>query len=194
MKPVFFESAAGFRWWLQEHHARERELVVGLCKKGARRGVTYPEALDEALAFGWIDGVRRGIDASSFSVRFTPRKRGSIWSAVNIRRVQELMREGRMKPSGLRSFQERDERKTRLYSYERKPAVLDAELAARLRANRKASAFFDAQPSGYRRLAVHWIMSAKKEETRERRFRHLVDRSASGARIDLARQFRSGAA
>lgn len=187
MTPVFFTAAAQFRRWLEKYHACERELLVGFHKKHRNCGLAYPDALDEALAFGWIDGVRKRIDASAYSIRFSPRKHGSAWSAVNIRRVRKLMAQGRMKPPGLRAFRERDERKTRLYSYERGHATLDPDLNACLRANRKASAFFDAQPPGYRKVAIHWIMSAKKEETRARRLARLIERSSSGARLDLFR-------
>jgi len=146
--------------------------------------MTYPEALDEALSIGWIDGVRKRVDFESYTIRFTPRKPGSIWSVVNTQRVEELISLGRMKPSGLSVFRERDGSKTSLYSYERDQAKLDPALDASLRANRKASEFFDAQPPGYRKLVTFWIMSAKREETRARRLRLLIDRSASGKRID----------
>jgi uncharacterized protein YdeI (YjbR/CyaY-like superfamily) len=185
MKPVFFQSAADFRDWLGQHHATARELLVGFYKKKSGRGITYPEALDEALSFGWIDGVRKRIDAAAYTIRFTPRKPGSIWSAVNIERVRQLTSRGLMQPPGLRVYAGRDERKTRQYSYEREQGKLDPALDAALRADRKASAFFDAQPPGYRKTTIFWVMSAKKEETRARRLAHLIDRSASGARIDL---------
>jgi len=188
MKPAFFKSAADFRDWLARHHADARELLMGFYRKeSGRGGITYPEALDEALSFGWIDGVRKRIDAESYTIRFTPRKPGSIWSAVNIQRVGELTARGLMKPPGLRVYAERDERKSRQYSYEREQAQLDPALDAALRANRKASSFFDAQPPGYRRTATFWVMSAKQEETRARRLAHLIERSASGVRIDLLR-------
>jgi uncharacterized protein YdeI (YjbR/CyaY-like superfamily) len=186
MKPAFFKSAADFHDWLDRHHADARELLVGFYRKeSGRGGITYPEALDEALSFGWIDGVRKRLDAEAYTIRFTPRKPGSTWSAVNIKRVGELTARGLMKPSGLRVFQERDERKTRQYSSEREQGKLDPALDAALRADRTASAFFDAQPPGYRKIAAFWVMSAKKEETRARRLAHLIERSASGARIDL---------
>lgn len=186
MKPVFFKSAADFREWLDQHHADARELLVGFYRReSGRGGITYPEALDEALASGWIDGVRKRIDAEAYTIRFTPRKPGSIWSAVNIARVGELITRGLMKPSGLRVFRERDERKTRQYSYEREQGKLGPALDAALRANRKASAFFDAQPPGYRKTVIFWVMSAKKDETRARRLAHLIECSASGTRIDL---------
>lgn len=186
MKPAFFQSAADFRNWLERHHADARELLVGFYRKDSGRGgIAYPEALDEALSFGWIDGVRKRIDTQAYTIRFTPRKPGSTWSAVNIERVGELTSRGLMTPSGLRAFEARDERKTRQYSYEREQGNLDPWLDAALRANPAASAFFDAQPPGYRKTAAFWVMSAKREETRARRLAHLVERSASGARIDL---------
>lgn len=185
MKPRFFKSAADFRAWLSKNHATTSELLIGLYKKELRRGITYPEALDEALSFGWIDGVRKRIDANCYTIRFTPRKRGSIWSQVNIKRVQELIASGQMGEVGLRVFQERDKAKARLYSYEREQAKLDRVLEATLRANRKASLFFDAQPPGYRRTIIFWVMSAKKEETRIRRMKRLIEISAKNTRIDL---------
>ncbi len=183
--PRFFESPADFRRWLAAHHAPVGELLVGFYKKALGRGLTYPEALDEALSFGWIDGVRKSLDASSYTIRFTPRKKGSVWSAVNIKHVQELTARGLMKPPGLRAFRDRDPQKTRQYSYEREHATLDPGLEMTLRANKKASAFFDAQPPGSRKILTFWVMSAKKEETRLRRLRHFIERAASGSRIDL---------
>src|SRR5579864_4374383 len=185
MNPRFFKSAVDFRAWLKKNHATASELLIGLYKKELQRGITYPEALDEALSFGWIDGVRKQITANAYTIRFTPRKRGSIWSQVNIRRVQELIASGRMSEPGLRAFQERDQAKARLYSYEREQAKLDRVLEAILRANEKAASFFDAQPPGYKRTAIFWVMSAKKEETRVRRMERLIERSAKGARIDM---------
>jgi uncharacterized protein YdeI (YjbR/CyaY-like superfamily) len=190
-RPTFFNRAVDFRAWLDRHHATARELLVGFYRKGFGRGITYAEALDEALSFGWIDGVRKRIDAAAYTVRFTPRKPGSIWSAVNMKRVGELTAQGRMQAPGLRVFRERDERKARLYSYERAHTALDPALDAALRANRKASSFFDAQPPGYRKIATFWVMSAKKEQTRARRLAHLIDRSAGGARIDLLKPNRT---
>ena len=185
MKPRFFKSAADFRAWLHKNHVTASELLIGLYKKELRRGITYPEALDEALSFGWIDGVRKRINANSYTIRFTPRKRGSIWSQVNIRRVQELIASQQMSETGLRVFQTRDKAKARLYSYEREQAKLDQVLEARLRANEKAASFFDAQPPGYRRTIIFWITSAKKEETRVRRMKHLIENSAKGVRLGL---------
>ena len=185
MEPVFFPSAAEFHAWLDQHHSTACELLVGFHRKASGRGITYPEALDQALAFGWIDGVRKRIGAETYSIRFTPRQAGSVWSAVNIRRAEELASRGLMQPCGLRAFRERDERKARQYSYERGHQKLDPALGAALRANPKAAAFFDAQPPGYRKIVTFWVMSAKKEETRARRLAHLIGCSAAGRRIDL---------
>jgi uncharacterized protein YdeI (YjbR/CyaY-like superfamily) len=182
----FFSSGEAFRTWLEAQHASATELLVGFHKKGSKRGgITYSEALDEALAFGWIDGVRRNIDADRWSIRFTPRKPRSIWSNVNIRHAQRLIADGRMTPAGLRAFEAREERRSGVYLYERTPTALEPALAKRFAANRKAKAFFDAQPPGYRRIITGWVMQAKKDETRVRRLARLIEKSARGERVDL---------
>jgi uncharacterized protein YdeI (YjbR/CyaY-like superfamily) len=174
MKPRAFPSPGAFRAWLERRHASECELFVRCFKvQAAARGVTYRQALDEALCFGWIDGVRHGLDAESFSVRFTPRRRGSRWSAVNRRRAAELAAEGRMHAAGRAALGPRP-RPTR-YSFEAKPAGLPPAFERRLRANRRAHAFFTAQPPWYRRTSAFWVMSATRPETRERRFAQLLD-------------------
>jgi uncharacterized protein YdeI (YjbR/CyaY-like superfamily) len=185
MRPTFFATAAEFRRWLKQHHRSERELWVGFHKKSSGRpSLTWPESVDEALCFGWIDGVRRTIDSESYAIRFTPRKRGSIWSAVNTRRAEEFIREGRMQPAGLRAFEARDPAKSGVYSFEqRRGARLSAEAEARFRANPAAWRFFESQPPGYRRTAVWWVVSAKREATRARRLETLIDDSAAGRRI-----------
>ncbi len=187
MKPTFFKAGADFRRWLKANHSKTPELLLGFYKKELGRGITYPEALDEALAFGWIDGVRKRCDEKSYTIRFTPRKSKSIWSQVNIKRVKELIELGRMEAAGLRAFETRDEARTKLYSYEREAAKLDAEMSATLHANAKAVAFFKDQPPGYQRLATFWIMSAKKPETRSMRMEILVAKSARGERLDPLR-------
>lgn len=184
-KAIFFESGKEFRAWLEARHASESELLLGFYKKELARGISYAEALDAALAFGWIDGVRKRLNAEAYTIRFTPRKARSIWSAVNIKRAKELEAQGLLAPAGLRAFRERDEKRAKLYSYERAAAKLDAVLAARLRANRKAAEFFDAQPAGYKRVAIFWVMSAKKQETRARRLSALIAKSAKEKRIDM---------
>lgn len=188
MKARFFTSAAAFRVWLERHHARKTELLVGFHKKrrdGATRGLTYPEALDEALAFGWIDGVRRSLDAGSYTIRFTPRTRRSIWSKVNIRHVERLIAGGRMHAAGLRAYEARSAARSGVYSFERKPMAFDAASRRMFAANQPAKTFFDAQPPGYQRVLTFWVMSAKKSDTRARRLARLIDKSARGERVDL---------
>jgi uncharacterized protein YdeI (YjbR/CyaY-like superfamily) len=170
-----FASAAAFRQWLKRHHRSEAELVARCYKTNAKeKGLTYLQALDEALCFGWIDGVRRGVDQDSFSVRFTPRRPKSRWSAVNIRKVGELEAAGRMQPAGHAAFAARAERPTRRYSYESKPTALDPAFERRLRGDRRAGAWYQSQPPWYRRITAFWVMEAKREETRERRFATLL--------------------
>ncbi|HEX8694676.1 MAG TPA: YdeI/OmpD-associated family protein [Longimicrobium sp.] len=184
MEITFFESGADFRRWLEANHAAAKELMVGFYKKGSGKpSITYHEALDEALCFGWIDGVRKSVDDDSYTIRFTPRRPGSVWSAVNLRRAEELERAGRMAAPGLKEFHERDPRRSGLYSYENRPKEFDAGLAARFQANAKAWDFFQAQPPGYRRVAVFWVMEAKKEETRLRRLDRLIGESEQGMRL-----------
>ena len=166
-------------------------MLLGFYKKELGRGIRYGEALDAALAFGWIDGVRKRLSAEAYTIRFTPRKARSIWSAVNIKRAKELESAGRMAAPGLQAFHERDEKRAKLYSYERATAKLDAALEAKLRANRRAADFFDAQPAGYKRVAIFWVMSAKKEETRERRLGVIIASSAKGQRIDMLKPNRN---
>ena len=159
----------------------------------AEQGVTYLEAVDEALCFGWIDGVRRRVDADSFSVRFTPRKPGSKWSAVNIRKATALVEAGRMRPAGKAAFEARKGRaSTRRYSYESKPEALDPAMERTFRRDRKAWAFFQSQPPSYRRTSIFWVMEARRAETRERRFEILRRCSADGERIPLLRREKPG--
>jgi uncharacterized protein YdeI (YjbR/CyaY-like superfamily) len=190
MQPTFFATPADFRQWLQAHHQTERELLVGFYKKGSGRpSITWPESVAEALCFGWIDGIRKSIDDESYTIRFTPRKRGSIWSAVNMRLVEELIRDGRMQPAGLKAWEARDPAKSAVYSFEqREAAQLDADMEARFRQNAQAWSFWQAQPPGYRKTATHYVMSAKREETRARRLQTLIADSAAGQRIGLLRR------
>jgi uncharacterized protein YdeI (YjbR/CyaY-like superfamily) len=190
VKPKFFRTPEHFRRWLEQHHNVVDELWVGFHKKDSgRQSITWPESVDEALCVGWIDGLRKSIDEHSYMIRFTRRKPGSIWSAVNTRRVAELIKAGRMKPAGLRTFEERDPRKTNLYSFEqRHAATFDPMLEKRFRANAKAWKFFQAQPDGYRRVATFYVMSAKQPETRMRRLDQLIDDSAAGLRIGPLRR------
>ena len=189
MRPAAFPSRQAFRTWLARHHEAVSELVVRCSKAHAKRkGLTYAEALEEALCFGWIDGVRRSVDAESFSVRFSPRKPKSIWSAVNIRKAAELEAAGRMRPAGRAAFAAREARGSKRYSYESKPGALDPAFERALKRNSGAWGFFRSQPPGYRRTSIFWVMEARREETRARRFRTLLECSAKGERIPLLRR------
>jgi uncharacterized protein YdeI (YjbR/CyaY-like superfamily) len=179
----FFKSPADFRKWLQTHHASSKELAVGFYKKGSGRpSITWPESVDQALCFGWIDGIRRTIDDVSYQIRFTPRRRGSIWSSINIKRVEELTRDGLMDPAGLNAFEARKENKSGIYAYEQRSAELPADYEKRLKENKAAWEFFHAQPEWYRKQAFWWVLSAKKEETRLKRLETLIEKCARGMR------------
>jgi uncharacterized protein YdeI (YjbR/CyaY-like superfamily) len=187
MEPTFFATPEDFRAWLDAHHETENELLVGFHKKGSGRpSITWPESVDQALCFGWIDGVRRSLGDDSYSIRFTPRKQRSNWSAVNVRRVGELTALGLMRPAGLAAFERRSDDRTAIYSYEqRKTAKLDAAQERRFKANAGAWKWFQAQPAGYRRTATYWVISAKRPQTRERRLEQLIEDSAAGRTIRL---------
>lgn len=189
MEPTFFASPSEFRSWLTKNYADVHELLVGFHRRESDKGgLTYFEALDEALCFGWIDGVRRRFDESSYTIRFTPRKPGSIWSAVNTRRVAKLMELGRMHPAGQQVFDGRDQKKSNSYSYERAHCKLDDAYEKKFRANKKAWEFYQAQPAGYRRTSCWWIVSAKQQSTRLRRLSQLIADSSNGVRIKLLRR------
>lgn len=182
--PRFFTGGAAFRRWLSSHHAKSDGLVVGFHRVASGRGgLTYAEALDEALCFGWIDGLRRGLDDTSWSIRFSPRKPGSIWSQVNLRHVARLEREGRMTAAGRIVFEKRDPKKVYRYSHELRLASLSPEYTKRLAADRAAHADFSKRPPYYRQAVYKWIMTAKQEATRERRFATLLDCSRRGAKV-----------
>jgi uncharacterized protein YdeI (YjbR/CyaY-like superfamily) len=188
--PTFFATPTEFRGWLERHHKTARELWVGFHKKSTRRpSITWPESVDEALCFGWIDGIRKSLDADSYVIRFTPRKPGSIWSDVNTRRAEALIGAGRMRPAGLGAFAAKDPRKSGVYSFEQRQAatLTRAELAA-FKANKAAWIFFEAQPPYYRRTVVWWIVSAKQAPTRARRLAVLIADSAAGQRIGPMRR------
>ena len=179
-KPRFFPSPAAFRAWLERRHKTAKELLVGFHKRHiGRASLTWPESVDEALCFGWIDGVRHRLDDATYTIRFTPRKPTSIWSAVNLRRARALVKEGRMHPAGLKVFQERDPRKSGLYSFEQRRKIrLPLRYARLLRANPKAWAYFRSQAPWYQRTASFWIVSAKQETTRLSRLSQLIACSA----------------
>lgn len=186
MEPIFFDAPAELRAWLGGNHATAGELLVGLWKRGSGRpGITWAELVDEALCHGWIDGVRRSIDAESYSIRLTPRKAGSRWSAVNVRRAEELIAAGRMEPAGLAAYERRI---ASAYSHERaEEAELRPGEERRFRENRAAWRFWESQPPGYRRTALHLVVSAKREETRQRRLAALIADSAAGLRLKQLR-------
>jgi uncharacterized protein YdeI (YjbR/CyaY-like superfamily) len=186
-KPCFFATPAEFREWLEKHHATETELVVGFHKKNTGRPtMTWTESVREALCFGWIDGIRRSLGDESYTIRFTPRKPRSIWSKRNIGHVEELIREGRMRPAGLAAYEARTPERSGVYSFEnRQSARLGPEHEKRFRADGAAWDFFQAQPPSYRQTAIHWVVSAKRPETRSRRLDTLIADSAAGRRIAL---------
>jgi uncharacterized protein YdeI (YjbR/CyaY-like superfamily) len=184
MKPRYFKSQADFRRWLDRRGATERELLVGFYKKtSGRTGISYKEAVDEALCFGWIDGIKKRVDDASYTHRFTPRTSTSVWSDVNTRRAKELIALGLMASPGLEAFQRRDAKKTSQYSYERAQAAFDGVCTRAFKANAQAWTFFQAQPPGYRKLMTFYVMSAKKEDARLRRLARLITTSAEGLRV-----------
>lgn len=189
MDALFFESPAAWREWLAANHDTAAELWVGYYKKATGRpSITWPESVDQALCFGWIDGVRRRIDDESYMIRFTPRREGSTWSLVNTSRALELIQEGLMHPAGLAAFEVRDPGRTEEYSYERRSQKLDEAYETEFRADAAAWAYWEAQPPHYRRGAAHWVMSAKREETRQKRLATLIADSAAGRWIALYRR------
>ncbi len=181
-----FPAAADFRRWLEAHHDSEREVWVGYYRKGVDKpSITYREAVDEALCFGWIDGIGYRVDDESHTNRFTPRTRRSNWSAVNVRRVGELLAEGRMHPAGIAAFEARSPERTGVYSYENRPADLPDEYSARFQADDGAWAWWKAQTASYRKAATWWVVSAKQEATRVRRLDQLIADSAAGRPLKM---------
>jgi uncharacterized protein YdeI (YjbR/CyaY-like superfamily) len=184
MKPTFFKAQSDFRKWFEKHHDASKELLVGFYKKSSGRpSITWPESVDEALCFGWIDGIRRSIDDISYTIRFTPRKPTSTWSVVNIKRAQELIDQGLIWPAGLKAFQARKENRSGIYAYEQRSEKLPDPYERTFRKNKTAWAFFQAQPAGYRKVAGWWVVSAKKEETRLKRLEKLIEESDLQRRV-----------
>ena len=185
MNPVFFTTADEFVAWLEANHESGQELWVGYYRMGTGRpSITHPEAVEAALCFGWIDGIRKPIDEERYKNRFTPRRKGSNWSAVNVRRIRNLIEQGLVRPAGLAAFQAARVGETEVYSYERRHnAELGAAAEALFRANAAAWDFFQSQTAWYRHAAVWWVMSAKREETRRRRLDTLIADSAAGRRV-----------
>ncbi|TWR25790.1 bacteriocin-protection protein [Mucilaginibacter pallidiroseus] len=183
MEPVFFEKPAKFREWLQANHTSQTELLVGFYKTGTgRASITWPQSVDEALCFGWIDGVRRSLGPESYTIRFTPRKPGSIWSAVNINKVEALIKSGLMQPAGLAAYAKRTEEKSRIYSFENEAMKFSAPYLKAFKVNKKAWAFFEAQAPWYKKTSIHRVMTAKQEKTKESRLQALIKASEEGRR------------
>jgi len=192
-KPTFFRSASDFRRWLEKNHKRTPGLLIGFHRVGSgKAGMTYREALDEALCLGWIDGLRKRYDATSYTVRFSPRVNGSIWSVINTTRMTRLIELGRVHPAGMQVFNQRDQKKSKLYSYEVGNCQLDAAYMRQFRSNPTAWEFYQAQAPWYRRVSCYWVMSAKQEETRLRRLETLIEDSSHGRRIKLLISNREG--
>jgi uncharacterized protein YdeI (YjbR/CyaY-like superfamily) len=184
MKPTFFSNPLKFREWLKKHHADKTELLVGFYKvTSGKASMTWPQSVDEALCFGWIDGIRRSIDEESYTIRFTPRRPTSIWSTVNIKKMNELSEKGLMQAAGLEVFKHRKEERSEVYSHEHKARSLDKKLERQFKANKKAWKFFQSMAPSYRKAVINWLMSAKQEATRLRRLEELIRDSEAGRKI-----------
>ena len=189
-KPTFFQTPSEFLGWLEQHHGKVEALLVGFFKKSSGKpSMTWHESVGAALCYGWIDGIRKSVDVFRYTIRFTPRKRGSIWSSVNIKRAQSLIELGQMKPAGLKAYQAKKENKSGICSYEQRSVELEEPYRRLLKKNKAAWNFFHEQPAYYRKTINWWIISAKKEETRIRRLEKLVAYSAQGQRLP---EFTSG--
>ncbi len=181
MTPTFFKRQSDFRKWLQKNHLKETELLVGFYKVGSGKPcMTWSQSVDEALCFGWIDGVRKNIDEDSYQIRFTQRKPTSIWSAVNIKKVEALTEQGLMQPAGLASFEKRTESKSKIYSHEKEGVELPASFRKQFKANKKAWNYFQSLSPSYKKTSIHWVLSAKQEVTRIKRLNDLIADSEAG--------------
>lgn len=184
MKPKFFARKEEFRAWLRENHKNETELVVGYYKvSSGKASMSWPESVDQALCFGWIDGIRRSVDEESYCIRFTPRRPGSNWSTVNLEKVVELIEQGLMRDAGLKAYKNRKESRSEIYGYERKALKLSKEYREIFRGNSAAWKFFSSQSPYYRKTSQNWVMSAKREETRKRRLDKLIEASAQQEKV-----------
>ena len=185
MELHFFETSAHFREWLEKHHEVKTELLVGYYKKGTGKpSITWPESVDEALCFGWIDGIRRTVSEEAYSIRFTPRRPNSVWSAVNVKKMEEQLQLGRVFPMGIAAYQKLNEDRSKIYCHERKaPAEFSVEHTSIFEQNEKAWAFFNNQPPYYKNLMKHWVISAKQEKTKISRLEKLMEASENGIRL-----------
>lgn len=185
MKPLFFATPADWQKWLEKNHDRENEVLVGFYKRDSGKpSITWPESVDAALCFGWIDGVRRSIDASSYTIRFTPRRQRSIWSKVNVRRAKELIASGLMQPAGQRAFEACQEVRSGVYSFEQNEIAFEKSQEQEFKRDKAAWQFFQSQAPWYRRTTTHWVTSAKREETKAKRLKILIEDSAAGRTIE----------
>jgi len=184
MTPTYFATQQEFRDWLKKNHDKETELLVGYYKvDSGKPSITWPQSVDQALCFGWIDGLRKSIDSERYCIRFSPRKPNSIWSGINILKVEEMNILGLMHPSGIAAFEKRSERKLGIYSYENKPERLTSEYELLLKSNTQAWEFFQLQPPSYQRTVIYWVMNAKQEPTRQKRLNELIADSEAGLKI-----------
>ncbi len=184
MKPIFFLSQLEFRKWLKKYHKKETELLVGYYKVGSGKpSMTWSQSVDEALCFGWIDGIRKSIDGESYSIRFTPRNVTSIWSTINIKKVKELTRQGLMHPAGLEVYRNRKKEKSGVYSFESGSKKFSKKFERKFKANKKGWDFFTKQAPSYKKMIIHWIMSAKQEKTQLSRFEKIMIESEKQKRL-----------
>lgn len=185
MKPVFFATQLDFRKWLEKNHRKEKEIIVGYYKvSSGKPSLTWSESVDQAICFGWIDGIRRSIDEISYSIRFTPRNPKSIWSAINIKKVEDLTKLGLMKPEGIEAFNRLEENKSKVYAYEKEPVKLSTKFERQFKTNKKAWEFFTSQAPSYQKTLTHWVMTAKQEITRSNRLNTLIKNSEAGKKVD----------
>ncbi|HSH64652.1 MAG TPA: YdeI/OmpD-associated family protein [Bacteroidia bacterium] len=184
MEPVFFSNQLKFREWLKKNHHRKKELLVGFYKvTSGIESITWPQSVDEALCYGWIDGVRKSIDDTSYTIRFTPRKSNSIWSAINIKKMEELKKKGLMQTAGLEAYKHRKQSKSAIYTYEREPIQLDKEFEKKFKTNKAAWKYFQSKAPSYKKSAIDWVMRAKQEATRIKRLETLIRDSEAGQKI-----------
>lgn len=184
MKPTFFSNQLEFRAWLEKNHRVEAELLVGFYKvDSGKPSMTWSQSVDQALCFGWIDGIRKSVDSESYCIRFTPRRKTSIWSAVNIKKVEELTQQGLMQPAGFEAFSYRKEERSTLYSFERDAIKLADSFADKFKANKKAWKFFTTQAQSYQKSTIYWIMSAKQEKTQLSRLEKVIAESEKQIRL-----------
>lgn len=184
MLPTFFPTQQDFRDWLDKNHQIEKELLVGFYKvKTKKLSMSWSESVDQALCFGWIDGVRKSIDDESYTIRFTPRKKDSIWSAINIKKIEELTKAGLMRKEGLDIFKLRKEDKSGIYSHEKEPSWLNLDYEKQFKANKKAWEYFEKQAPSYKKMVIHWIMTAKQEKTQLSRLEKTISESENEKRV-----------